>query len=62
MMGAMVTKKELFLRVERLKAWRAASNDRQEREVLVRLICALLELANTVHPDLPGEVRSSGSC
>jgi hypothetical protein len=61
MILGMVTRDELLLRVERMKARCAASDDPQEREIILRLICALLELAEAAYPDFRG-AAASGSC
>jgi hypothetical protein len=47
----MVSKEELLLRVERFKARLGASEDQGERDIIARLIWALLESAEAVQPD-----------
>ena len=46
----MVSEDELFQRVERLKLRLSTSGDQEEREILARLIWALLDLAEAAYP------------
>jgi hypothetical protein len=52
MAAIMVNKDELLLRIERLKMRLNASADQEEREIIARLIWALLELIDATYPDV----------
>jgi hypothetical protein len=52
MIHRMVTKDELLLRVERLKAQLSTPNEPEEREIIVRLISAPFDLADATYPEL----------
>jgi hypothetical protein len=50
MVRIMVSKDELLLRVERLKMRLNASEDPEEREIIARMILAVLDLIEVTYP------------
>lgn len=52
MAAIMITKDELLLRIERLKVRLIVSTGQEEREIIPRLIWALIELGGAIDPEV----------